>query len=103
MTQATDVKPLITVACYLDDQMGMEVYQEVTGESWPACSLMRHHVADDSSAPGVSHPWVTARLRRASVAGQEWLCRCRASATDGNQTMESLPQPSCLGLTATGP
>lgn len=31
--QVTDVKPLITVACYLDEQAGMEVYQEVTGES----------------------------------------------------------------------
>ena len=31
MTQVTDVKPLLTVATYLDDASGFEVYQEITG------------------------------------------------------------------------
>lgn len=33
MTQVTDVKPLITVACYLDDS-GVEWYQEVKGRTF---------------------------------------------------------------------
>jgi hypothetical protein len=31
VTNATDVKPLLTVATYLDTNTGIEVYQEVTG------------------------------------------------------------------------
>ncbi len=34
MTQVTDVKPLLTVATYLDDASGYEVYQEVTGRQF---------------------------------------------------------------------
>jgi hypothetical protein len=34
VTHVTDVKPLITVATYLDDVTGIEVYQEVTGRSF---------------------------------------------------------------------
>lgn len=33
VTNATDVKPMITVATYLHDASGCEVYQEITGES----------------------------------------------------------------------
>ena len=31
VTNATDVKPLLTVATYLDTTTGIEVYQEITG------------------------------------------------------------------------
>lgn len=31
VTHVTDVKPLIKVATYLDEESGVEVYQEVTG------------------------------------------------------------------------
>ena len=31
VTQVTDVKPLLTVATYLDGASGFEVYQEITG------------------------------------------------------------------------
>lgn len=31
MTHMTDVKPLIAVATYVDDDTGFEVYQTVTG------------------------------------------------------------------------
>lgn len=31
MTHMTDVKPLIAVATYVDDDTGIEVYQTVTG------------------------------------------------------------------------
>ena len=34
VTQATDVKPLLTVATYLDDASGFEVYQEVAGKTF---------------------------------------------------------------------
>ena len=34
MTQVTDVKPLLTVATYLDDASGFEVYQEITGKTF---------------------------------------------------------------------
>lgn len=34
VTQVTDVKPLLTVATYLDDASGYEVYQEVTGRQF---------------------------------------------------------------------
>ena len=34
VTQATDVRPLISVATYLDDQSGKEYYQEVGGRSF---------------------------------------------------------------------
>lgn len=34
MTNTTDVKPLITVATYLHDASGCEVYQEITGRSF---------------------------------------------------------------------
>ena len=39
ITQMTDVKPLITVATYLDDESGFEIYQEVPGAStsWHRC------------------------------------------------------------------
>ena len=37
VTQVTDVKPLMTVATYLDDATGYEVYQEVIGELLLAC------------------------------------------------------------------
>ena len=37
VTQVTDVKPLMTVATYLDDATGYEVYQEVIGELCHAC------------------------------------------------------------------
>ena len=30
----SDVRPLLTVATYLDDQTGFEIYQEVTGKSF---------------------------------------------------------------------
>lgn len=33
VTNATDVKPLLTVATYLDNISGLEVYQEVVGAS----------------------------------------------------------------------
>ena len=33
VTQVTDVKPLLTVATYLDRNQATEAYQEVTGES----------------------------------------------------------------------
>ena len=33
ITHMTDVKPLISVATYVDDDTGFEVYQPVTGES----------------------------------------------------------------------
>ena len=36
VTQVTDVKPLLTVATYLDDASGFEVYQEITGAHWPS-------------------------------------------------------------------
>ncbi len=47
MTNATDVKPMLTVATYLDSISGLEVYQEVTGAllstfipaALPACPL----------------------------------------------------------------
>lgn len=29
VTQVTDVRPLLTIATYLDDQTGFEIYQEV--------------------------------------------------------------------------
>lgn len=35
VTHVTDVKPLIKVATYLDEESGVEVYQEVTGEVSP--------------------------------------------------------------------
>ena len=38
-TQVTDVKPLMTVATYLDDATGYEVYQEVLGTP-VACSAL---------------------------------------------------------------
>ena len=34
MTNTTDVKPLITVATYLHDASGCEVYQEITGRTF---------------------------------------------------------------------
>lgn len=34
VTQVTDVRPLLTIATYLDDANGFEVYQEVTGKSF---------------------------------------------------------------------
>ena len=34
VTNTTDVKPLITVATYLHDASGCEVYQEITGRSF---------------------------------------------------------------------
>ncbi|KAL4437489.1 hypothetical protein ABPG77_003470 [Micractinium sp. CCAP 211/92] len=34
VTQVSDVRPLLTVATYLDDQTGFEIYQEVTGKSF---------------------------------------------------------------------
>ena len=48
MTQVTDVKPQMTVATYLDDATGYEVYQEVIGTSLPpalpaqVCMLSEH-------------------------------------------------------------
>lgn len=33
VTHVTDVKPLLTVATYLDASTGFEVYQEITGKS----------------------------------------------------------------------
>ena len=35
VTNATDVKPMLTVATYLDAASGLEVYQEVTGDAAP--------------------------------------------------------------------
>lgn len=35
VTNATDVKPMLTVATYLDTTTGIEVYQEITGEDKP--------------------------------------------------------------------
>lgn len=32
--QVSDVRPLLTVATYLDDQTGFEIYQEVGGGDW---------------------------------------------------------------------
>ncbi len=34
VTNTTDVKPLITVATYLHDASGCEVYQEITGRTF---------------------------------------------------------------------
>ncbi|KAK9806786.1 hypothetical protein WJX72_002809 [[Myrmecia] bisecta] len=34
VTQVTDVKPMLTVATYLDDASGFEIYQEVTGRTF---------------------------------------------------------------------
>ncbi|EFN55074.1 hypothetical protein CHLNCDRAFT_52849 [Chlorella variabilis] len=34
VTQVSDVRPLLTVATYLDDQTGFEIYQEVSGKSF---------------------------------------------------------------------
>ncbi len=36
VTHVTDVKPLVTVATYLDDATGFEVYQEVRGAQFPS-------------------------------------------------------------------
>ena len=60
VTQVTDVKPLMTVATYLDDATGYEVYQEVIGkhhrqrlfQQWltllqmGACRALSGHAAD---------------------------------------------------------
>ena len=37
VTNATDVKPMLTVATYLDTITGIEVYQEVTGVQRERC------------------------------------------------------------------
>ncbi|KAL6779626.1 MCM7 [Auxenochlorella protothecoides x Auxenochlorella symbiontica] len=34
VTQVTDVRPLLTIATYLDDQTGFEIYQEVAGKTF---------------------------------------------------------------------
>lgn len=40
VTQVTDVKPLLTVATYLDDASGFEVYQEITGAPHPPADIV---------------------------------------------------------------
>ena len=44
VTNATDVKPMITVATYLHDASGCEVYQEVTGEPATRGTLKHHDI-----------------------------------------------------------
>ena len=50
VTQVTDVKPLITVATYLDDISGAEVYQEIT--SAPLASATGHGMSGLRDKPG---------------------------------------------------
>lgn len=44
VTQVTDVKPLLTVATYLDANQATEAYQEVSGElQQPRCANSAEH------------------------------------------------------------
>ena len=51
MTQVTDVKPLLTVATYLDRNQATEAYQEVSGEySNPVCLTVHPCIGSEMSS-----------------------------------------------------
>ena len=50
--QVSDVRPLLTVATYLDDQTGFEIYQEVGGVCAQALPLERRALGSDGYNQG---------------------------------------------------
>lgn len=55
ITHATDVKPLITVATYLDDVTGIEVYQEVTGRTFTPLAALPSGAARRAGGAAALH------------------------------------------------
>lgn len=56
VTQVTDVRPLISVATYLDDQSGKEYYQEVGGRSFYPMLRAEEPAAATGAVPGGQQP-----------------------------------------------
>ena len=55
ITHAADVKPLITVATYLDDVTGIEVYQEVTGRTFTPLAALPSGAARRAGGAAALH------------------------------------------------
>lgn len=95
MTQVTDVKPLLTVATYLDDASGFEVYQEITGKTFQPLEAAPAAVARASG--GNSTLQLQTRGSK-FVRFQELKLQERALEVRKQTALRSIPKAACRHL-----